>query len=154
MAESTTRRFITIIVFVILTLLFFYWLISQAQDLAYFFAYSTSDIVVSDVVGIGNTLGGVPGNASINYLWQSVGFSGQTNALYNFAFQKKILCVAQLSSQFAVYTTDCASFFYPVNIPDASNLNLIRILYAKTFDATTGLMKIDITKVGTNVGGS
>ena len=147
MAENTTRRLVVIVAFVILSLLFFYWLVSEAKDLAYFFAFSTSEIVSSDIVGMGNALGGGPGNAKINYQWHSVGFSGQTNAIYDFKFSKKILCVAQLSSQFSAYSTDCASFFYPVNIPDLTNINLIKILYNKVFDAANGLIKIDITKI-------
>jgi hypothetical protein len=148
MAENVTRRFMFIVVYVILTLLFFYWLLSEAKDLAYFFGFSTSEVVSSDIVGVGNSLGGVPGNATINYQWHSIGFTSGTNAVYDFSFLKKILCAAQMSSQFSVFTTDCFSFFYPVNIPELNNIADIRILFTKVYDTTDGLVKIGITKVG------
>jgi len=149
MAKFTLQRFVSMIVFFILTFLFFYWLIVQGRDLAYFFAFSTSEAVSSDIVGLGNTLGGIPGKVDLSYVWQSVGFTGTVNAVYSLKFLTKILCVSQFSQQYRAFTTDCGSFFYPVNMPEMEKVDLISILFKKFFDVDNDLVNVNVQETRT-----
>ena len=115
-AGWTISKFFSVVIFIALMVLFFFWIANQVTDLGLFFGFRTSHTVSADLAGAITSVGGVVGTPTVVYEIEP-GVGDSERFKYDIQVSNKLVCVTSyLRDQFSS-TTDCASHPYDIKEP-------------------------------------
>lgn len=114
MAKFTISKFFSLVAFLLMMTVLFFWMVGQITDLGLLFGFRTSHTVANDVASLITSIGGVPGKVSTSYNIE--GGADQQVFSYEIDIADRIVCVtSQLGSDSSRATTDCASHPYDLD---------------------------------------
>jgi hypothetical protein len=124
MGKWTIHKFISLVAFLAMTVIFFIWSSQQVSDLTLLFGLRTSHTVANDIAGIITSLGAVPGDVTARYSLYP-GTSGEKpvegetlerNAVkYDIRIFSKSVCVTSVLGDIGRASTDCASHPFEIS---------------------------------------
>jgi len=114
------HKFISLVAFLAMTVIFFIWSSQQVSDLALFFGLRTSHTVANDIAGLITSLGAVPGDATARYSVYPGTSRGPENPTeganrernfveYEITIYSKSVCVTSTLRDAGKASTDCAT---------------------------------------------
>lgn len=113
MAKWTISKFFSLIVFLLMMAVLFFWMINQVTDLSLLFGFRTSHTAANDLASLITSVGGVPGIISTVYEIKPGENPQQEKFQYDIDILDKVVCVSSyLGNDQSRSTSDCASHPY------------------------------------------
>lgn len=114
MAKFTISKFFSLVAFLLMMTVLFFWMVGQVTDLGLLFGFRTSHTVANDVASLITSIGGVPGEVSTKYNIER----GNTQQVFSYEIDiaDRIVCVtSQLGNDVSRATSDCTSHPYDLD---------------------------------------
>lgn len=86
---------------------FFRWFVNVGKEIATYFAFSSSDVIASDLATTFNTLVGIPGNVTLSYSFP------RTSGVYEVKIKESLICVTSRERLTGLLTSHCKSLSLP-----------------------------------------
>lgn len=148
MAKFTINKVVCTVFFIILTFLFFMWLVQQMIDLGLFFGFRLSYVVANDIAGLIKATGGTPGTTVVKYERKD---TGEEMPSYTIEIKSKMVCVSSAWGSQKTIIVDCVSHPFnvkkPLTIKKEEAVKEFSLKITKEYSVTNNAVVLDVEKI-------